>query len=98
MTASAKFHRGIIGEGGDDHAAVRIHDNDFVNDQHTIHYLGRFNRDEVCKAFAEIGYEGDFTSEASAYESYFPAELLPAALRLEASVFRHLIAKIERCR
>lgn len=77
---------------------VHIHDNDFVNDRHTIPYLGKTNWDEVCKAFAEIGYEGDFTSEACTYEGSFPAELVPAALQLEVSVFRHLMAKIESYR
>lgn len=74
---------------------VHIHDNDFVNDRHTIPYLGKTNWDEVCKAFAEIGYDGDFTSEACTYEGSFPAELVPAALQLEAAVFRYLMAKIE---
>ena len=77
---------------------VHIHDNDFVNDSHTVPYLGRFNWDAICKAFAEIGYEGDFTSEASAYETFFPRELIPAALRLEASVFRYLMARIDSYR
>lgn len=77
---------------------VHIHDNDFVNDRHTIPYLGKTNWDEVCKAFAEIGYEGDFTSEACVYEGAFPAELSVAALQLEAAVCRHLMAKIESYR
>ena len=77
---------------------VHIHDNDFVNDRHTIPYLGKTNWDEVCKAFAEIGYEGDFTSETCVYEGAFPAELVPAALQLEVAVFRHLMAKIESYR
>lgn len=77
---------------------VHIHDNDFVNDRHTIPYLGKANWDEVCKAFAEIGYDGDFTSEACTYEGSFPAELVPAALQLEVAVFRHLMAKIESYR
>lgn len=77
---------------------VHIHDNDFVNDRHTIPYLGKINWDEVCKAFAEIGYQGDFTSEACVYEGSFPAELLPAALQMEAAVYRHLMQKIESYR
>lgn len=77
---------------------VHIHDNDFVYDRHTIPYLGKTNWDEVCKAFAEIGYQGDFTSEACVYEGAFPAELIPAALQLEAAVYRHLMKKIESCR
>jgi len=77
---------------------VHIHDNDFVNDRHTIPYLGKTDWNEVCKAFADIGYAGDFTSETCVYEGAFPAELVPAALQLEASVFRYLMAKIESYR
>ena len=77
---------------------VHIHDNDFVNDRHTVPYLGKTDWDEVCKAFAEIGYEGDFTSEACTYEGSFPAELVPAALDFEIAIFRHLMAKIESYR
>ena len=77
---------------------VHIHDNDFVNDRHTVPYLGKTDWDEVCKAFAEIGYRGDFTSEACTYEASFPAELVPAALDFEIAIFRHLMAKIESYR
>ena len=77
---------------------LHVHDNDFVNDRHTLPYLGKTNWEEVCKALAEIGYEGDFTSETCVYEGSFPAELSLAALQFEAAVFRHLMAKIESYR
>ena len=77
---------------------VHIHDNDFVNDRHTIPYLGKTNWDEVCKAFAEIGYDGYFTSEAGTFEGSFPPALIPAALQLEVTVFRYLAEKIESYR
>lgn len=77
---------------------LHVHDNDFVNDRHTIPYLGKTNWEEVCKAFAEIGYEGYFTSEACTYEASFPAELIPSALQMEVAVFKHLADKIESYR
>ena len=76
---------------------VHIHDNDFVNDLHTIPYLGKADWDEICKAFAEVGYKGDFTSETG-FVNAFPAELIPAALKFEATIFRHLAEKIENYR
>ena len=76
--------------------AVHIHDNNFVNDRHTIPYLGKANWDAICQAFADIGYEGEFTLETVLYENSFPAELLPAALKFEAEIAKHLIAKIEK--
>lgn len=77
---------------------VHIHDNDFVKDRHTIPYLGKADWDAICKAFADIGYEGEFTLETVLYEGAFPAELLPAALKFEAEIAKHLIAKIENSR
>ena len=79
-------------------SCVHIHDNDFVNDRHTLPYLGKADWDEVCKAFAEVGYEGYFTAETGTFEGSFPAELIPAALQLEVTLFRHLAEIIESYR
>lgn len=76
-------------------STVHIHDNDFVFDRHTIPYLGKTDWDAVCQAFKDIGYDGEFTLETVVYEGSFPAELIPAALQFEATIARHLIAKIE---
>ncbi len=74
---------------------LHIHDNDFVNDRHLIPYLGKADWDEICRALAETGYEGDFTLESCVYEGAFPEELTQDALDFEVKIARYLMNKIE---
>lgn len=74
---------------------LHIHDNDYVNDQHLVPYLGKTDWDEVCRALAETGYDGDFTLESCTFESKFPAELALDMLKFEVVIAKHLINKIE---
>lgn len=43
---------------------LHVHDNNGINDDHTVPYLGNINWDDVMAAFNDIGYEGIFTFEA----------------------------------
>lgn len=74
---------------------LHVHDNDYVNDQHLVPYLGKTDWEEVCRAFAEIGYDGDFTLESCTFEGKFPAELTLDMLKFEVKVAKYLINKIE---
>lgn len=74
---------------------LHVHDNDFVNDKHLVPYLGKTNWDEVSRALAEVGYEGDFTLESVSFEGAFPKELTLDALKFEAKVAKHLMNKIK---
>ena len=49
----------------------------------------------ICKALADISYDGVFTYETYPCSDHLPAELLPDALRFIHSVGRYLINKIE---
>jgi sugar phosphate isomerase/epimerase len=77
---------------------VHLHDNNWVDDQHLVPYLGKTDWNEVCKAFADIDYQGDFTLETVHFEDKFPAEVLPDAVLFEAKLARHLMKKIEDAR
>jgi len=74
---------------------LHIHDNDFVNDRHLVPYLGKVDWNEVMRALAEVGYNGDFTLESCVFEGAFPAELTLDALKFEVSISRHLMDKLE---
>ncbi len=79
--------------------ALHIQDNFYTSDDtHTLPYLGKINWDEVTKALGEIGYDGVFTFELFRFISYFPNELVPAALKLIVETGKHLTNKIERAR
>ena len=74
--------------------ALHVHDVDDVSDLHTLPYLSNINWNEVCSALKEIGYEGDFTFEASGLTTNIPAELLEPAAKFMVATGRHLINKI----
>lgn len=78
--------------------ALHIHDNYGTVDNHLLPGHGKLKWDEITRALAETGYDGDFTLEIPGYAKAFNAEELPAALALSAAVGRKLIGKIDACR
>ena len=75
--------------------ALHVHDNDFLNDQHTFPYLGKYNWEEIIKALAEIDYQGDLTMESDGLYHSLPIPLLPAADRFLVAIGRYLIERYE---
>ena len=80
--------------GADRIGALHIHDNDFINDQHTLPYLGRTDWDAVLFALHDVGYRGDFTYEAHGFVRHLPTDALPSAFRLMADLAKIMAAKI----
>ena len=78
--------------------ALHIHDNDKKRDLHVFPYLGSINWDEVCRALAEIDYQGNFTFEADATNYNYPNDLLPYAYLLLEKTGRYLISQIDKYR
>jgi sugar phosphate isomerase/epimerase len=54
--------------------ALHVHDNDYIDDRHTLPGLGRMDWEEIMKALAEIDYDGDFTYEADNFLVNIPRE------------------------
>ena len=73
--------------------AIHIHDGDYIEDRHTLPYLGRFHWDDVLGALKKVGFEGNLNFEIITYLARFPAELLPEALNLAAKTGRFMIDK-----
>lgn len=76
-------------------SCLHIHDNDFVNDLHTLPYLGHADWDAILSALGSVGYAGHFTFEADGFFEQMPDALIPDALRLMVSVGRYMMEKIE---
>lgn len=76
--------------------ALHVHDVDYLNDLHTIPYVGRINWDRVVEALAEIGYRGEFTMESDAFLHKYPDGLMTAAVRFMADTSRYLAEKLEK--
>ncbi|MBO6158448.1 MAG: sugar phosphate isomerase/epimerase [Firmicutes bacterium] len=86
----------FIRQMGKDHLnALHVHDVNYIRDCHTMPYMEKLNWDEICKALAETGYEGDFTFEADNFLFNLPQELQKDGAQLMEKVGRHLVAKIE---
>lgn len=81
--------------GKDRLKAVHIHDVDLTNDSHTLPFVGKVNWQEVVRALAQIGYEGDFTFELDGWFNGFPVALWPQALKMAHDTGRYLIAQIQ---
>lgn len=76
--------------------ALHVHDVDYVNDLHTVPYVGRINWDRVVDALAEIGYRGEFTMESDAFLHKYPDGLMPAAVGFMAETTRYLAERLEK--
>ena len=74
---------------------LHIHDNDYMNDHHTLPCTRNLNWDEICKAMAETGYKGNFTYEADSFLLNYDGEFIPTALKFMHDTGRYLIKKIE---
>lgn len=72
---------------------THISDNDGIRDAHTLPYYGTIDWEQVMKAFAETGYNGNFSYEAGMFVKDVPADLLKESAKYMASVGKHLIAR-----
>ena len=76
--------------------ALHVHDNDYINDRHTLPYMGKLNWNEITQALADIHYEGEFTFEADNFLRPFDDAFIPTAVRYMHDTGRHLIRLIEQ--
>lgn len=76
-------------------SCLHVHDNDYLSDRHALPCTMNMNWEEICKALAEIGYEGDFTLEANCFLIRFSQEFVPTALKFMCDISKYLVNKIE---
>lgn len=83
---------------GDRLGALHIHDNDYLDDMHTLPGLSEMNWDAITKALADVNYKGDFTFETDHFfDSLDSVEETVTGLKLAELIGRKLIRKIESC-
>lgn len=75
---------------------LHIHDCDYLEDQHTLPFLGQFDWEAIMRSLKSINYQGDLTFEIIGFLNAFPAKLLPAALKLAETIGRYLISLFEK--
>lgn len=82
-------HAALVGESiprlihalGDRLQALHVHDNNFLEDQHSVPYHGKIPMTPFLRALKEVGYPGDLTMEVIAYRNSMPESLASAAFR-----------------
>lgn len=98
-------HCGLVGEdasemimqlGGKRLKCLHIHDNDMIEDKHTLPYMGKLDFKKITKALGDIGYEGEMTLEADNFLVGFPDELMKDAAVLMQRTARHLAFLCEK--
>lgn len=82
--------------GGERVKALHVHDNDFVNDCHTMPMMGEMDWDSITKALADINYSGNFTLESDGFFKGMGKDenILLQALKLKEAVSRKLMRDI----
>ena len=74
--------------------ALHIHDNDYLDDMHTLPGLSEMNWSEIMKALADIDYKGDFTFETDHFfDTLNSIEECECGLKLSVLIGRKLIKK-----
>ncbi|MBO4949780.1 MAG: sugar phosphate isomerase/epimerase [Clostridia bacterium] len=71
-------------------AALHVHDNDGIHDEHTVPFHGIIKWNEVAKALKDIGYSGEITLETEGFMNQYkiPKELVPASAKYMAETAR----------
>lgn len=82
--------------GHDRLKALHIHDNDAVKDRHVIPYLGTIDWEDVCKALADIDYDGIFTFETLLFFDKFEDDFLPTVASWLFDLGVYLTEKVEK--
>ena len=78
---------------GDVIECTHIHDNDGVNDTHTLPYYGTIDWEGVMCALAEVGYKGNLNYEAGNFVKNMPIALRSKAAEYMVSVGKYLIER-----
>ena len=79
---------------GDRLETLHTHDNNGIDDQHIIPYLGCANWERFILGLRKTGYSGNFSFEVSSFNRKFPPELVPSALKLTADIGKYFIGRI----
>lgn len=82
---------------GDRLKALHVHDNDYLDDMHTLPGLSEMNWEEITKALSDVDYQGDFTLETNHFfDSFETEEEIKLGLKLSEVIGRKMISKIEK--
>lgn len=78
-------------------AALHVHDNDGIRDEHTVPFHGIVKWNEVARALKEIGYNGEITLETEGFMNNYkiPTGLCKASAKYMAETARLFAGMVE---
>ncbi len=78
---------------------LNVHDNDYLDDMHTLPGLSKMNREEITKTLAEVNCQGDFTLETNRFfDSFETEEKIGLGLKFSEVIGRKMIGEIKKYR
>ena len=76
--------------------AIHLHDNDYLNDQHTLPFMSKTDFGPFIEGLKDIDYTGDMTFETDNFLHNVPDDFLPTALKFMEQTGRYFIKKLEK--
>lgn len=74
---------------------LHVHDTNYLEDSHTIPFLGLHEWEKITDALAAIDYRGFMNLEVLHFYESFPPQLIPAALSMAYETAAYLAEKVE---
>ncbi len=99
-------HCGLVGDSagnmirqmGSRLGALHIHDNNNIDDSHSLPYLGNMDWDDILRALGETDYQGHFTYEVGDFLRAFPDDAVLSCEKFMHDLGRTMMRKIEEYR
>ena len=77
-------------------AVTHIQDTDYQDDCHMPPYTMKQNWEEIIKAFAESGYEGNISLEIPSFLKRLPDDAVTSGLSFAQAIGRHIVNEINK--
>ncbi len=81
----------VVRDMGSRLKALHVHDNDGIDDLHTLPYMGHIDWKNFVDALYDIGYDGVFTYEASKIPMKYPRELRPSCIKFMHDIAEYIV-------
>lgn len=99
-------HCGLVGDNagnmirqmGSRLGALHIHDNNNIDDSHSLPYLGVMDWNDILRALGETDYQGNFTYEVGDFLRAFPDDVVLSSEKFMHDLGRSMMRKIEEYR
>lgn len=79
-------------------ACLHVQDTDYTRDRHVLPFMGDLNWNNITKALADVGFDGDISLEVYQFLKRHDDEFLSEALKYAAKTAKHIVKKVNSWR